>query len=179
MGCCISVLASVNSWTSAAPQIDKPSFANTGKNVEDLENALDALSTENEALKRELSDCIHVLRVVENFLQLNNITAEDLMGSNHKAESSSAVLRNRSTQDEAFSVRDSIRAAEALTDTPRTAQLKQEVGLLCDVMKKVCLAEFSSLTLAERLKLDALLTQQSKNKETEGKAVQVNLSLLG
>src|SRR5260363_175548 len=79
MGCCMSVLTGANGWTSVAPQIDKTPSANTGENVEDLENALDTLRTENEALKREITNCINVLCVMDNFLQCNNITVEDLI----------------------------------------------------------------------------------------------------
>src|SRR5260364_262739 len=178
MGCCMSVLTGASSWISVAPQIDKTPSANTGENVEDLENALDTLRTENEALKRELSSYIGVLCVMENFLQCNNITAEELIHPNHKAESSSAALRDSPTQ-KAFSVRDSIRAAQALTEPPRTAQLRHEAGLLCDILKKVCTTDLSSLTLEETLKIEELLAKRSENKDTKDKTVKVNLSLLG
>src|SRR5260364_118021 len=159
MGCCMSVLTGASSWISVAPQIDKTPSANTGENVEDLENALDTLRTENEALKRELSSYIGVLCVMENFLQCNNITAEELIHPNHKAESSSA--------------------AQALTEPPRTAQLRHEAGLLCDILKKVCTTDLSSLTLEETLKIEELLAKRSENKDTKDKTVKVNLSLLG
>src|SRR5260364_141091 len=168
MGCCMSVLTGANGWTSVAPQIDKTPSANTGENVEDLENALDTLRTENEALKREITNCINVLCVMDNFLQCNNITVEELIHSSHKAESSSAALRDSPTQ-EAFSVRDSIRADQS----------RHEAELLGDILKKVCTMEFSSLTLEERLKLDKFFTKQSENKDTKDKNSESQFIVVG
>lgn len=139
------------------------------KNVDDLENAPDTLRTENEALKRELSSCTNFLYVVENFIHHNNITEEQLKNWCDQAVSSSDIYRDFHGRELMLSMRDSIQATEKLTETSTTAQLKQEVGLLCDLLKKLSLAEYSSLTSEEKLKLAEMLQKRPTNEETEKK----------